>query len=155
MNNIQIDKQIKTLQTRKHINTIKGNLKKHCYNTLFFTYQANYKYRVHFSYLAYASGHYCYAILCKGDTWLADGSDDGHQLDIVKLLNNEAIFMNWKEAVRDMCPECKKYLPLSQVVRDNAKAIRREGDRRLEKATLAKETFYQWATRLEEVANST
>ena len=59
------------------------------------------------------------------------------------------IFMNWDETVRDMCPECKKYLSLSQVVFDNAKALRLKGDRVLTIATESQVKLYQQASRLE------
>ena len=147
-----IDKQIEVLQAKKHDNAIRANLKKHCYDTLFFTYEANYKKKVHFAYLAYESSYDGYAILCMEDEWLDDGkSDEGHKLDIVELLDNEAIFMNWEEAVRDMCPKCKKYLSLRQVVLDNAKALRLEGDKILLGATTAKAKLYQQASRLENI----
>ncbi len=153
MTNTQIDKRIELLQTKKHKNAIMENLKKHCYDTLFFTYEANYKNKVHFSYFAYSSSHDCYAVLCKEDEWLDDGSDDGHKLDIIELLDEEAVFMNWEEAVRDMCPKCKKYLPLNQVVIANAKALRLQGDEVLNEATDTKTKLYKQASRLEELSN--
>lgn len=145
----KIDKQIEGLQAKQHDNVIRANLRKHCYDTLFFTYHANYKKKVHFAYLAYTSGNYCYAVLCKEDEWLSSHHDEGHPLDIVKLLDGEAIFMNWKEAVRDMCPECKKYLSMKQVLIDNAKALRLEGDKILQRATTTKAKLYQQALQVE------
>ncbi len=154
----EIDRQIKSLQTKKHNITIKENVKEHCYDTLFFTYEANYKKKVHFAYLADRhtdfSGRNSYAVLCKEGKWLSAFHDDGHYLDIVKLLDGEAIFMNWDEAVRDMCSECQEYLPLSQVVLDNAKVLRLKGDKVLAAATVTKGKLNKQANRLEGVASN-
>ncbi|KKL12657.1 hypothetical protein LCGC14_2533560 [marine sediment metagenome] len=153
MNNKQIDKQIKSLESQKHENTIRGNLKKNTYDTLFFTYEANYKNRVHFAYLAYESTYDCYSILCMEDEWLDDGRDDeGHKLDISELLDNEAIFMSWKEAVRDMCPKCSKYLSLSKVILDNAAALKLEGEEIISIATSEKTELSKQVSRLKRLA---
>ena len=152
MNNSQIDRQIKSLQSKKHTNTIKRNVKSNCYDTLFFTYEAEYKKKVHFAYLA-STTYYCYAILCQEDEWLSSHRDEGHPLDIIELLDGEAIFMNWDEAVRDMCFKCKQYLPLYQVILSSTKAIRLSGDEILTRAKSTQTKLYRQATRLEELAN--
>ena len=84
MNNSRIDRQIKSLQSMKHTNTIKRNVKANCYDTLFFTYEAEYKKKVHFAYLA-STNYDRYAILCQEDERLSSHFDEGHPLDITEF----------------------------------------------------------------------
>lgn len=113
----QIERKIKALEVEKHKAAIKENVTKHPYNTLFFTYGSNYRNKVHFAYLACKGMYDSYALLCEEDDWRGDGRDDeGHMLDMIELIENEAIFMDWKEAVQCLCPECISYLSLNQVI---------------------------------------
>ena len=156
MDNTQIDKQIKALESEKYNNTIRKNLKKNRYDTPFFTYEANYKKKVHFSYLASTScGHNSYAILCKEDAWLSSYYDDGYPLSIIELLDGEAIFMNWKEAVRDICPKCAKYLSWNSVILENAKKLKLKGDKILKNALDTKSNLYEQSERLKQLVEET
>lgn len=151
LSNTQIDRQIESLKAKKHDNAIRGNIKKKCYDTLFFTHEAHYKKRVHFAYLANGDELYGnYALLCREDKWFSF-SDDGAHLDIVELLDKKAYhnWMDWDETLVNLCSECKKYLSLNKVVAENAKALRLEGDRILKAARTKKEKLYKQANRLD------
>jgi len=150
MKNYQIDKEIEILQNQKHINKINKSLKEYCYDTLFFTYEPKFKHKVHFAHLVYESTYDCYVILCKGGDWLHDGKDDeGHHLDMVKLLKKEAVFMNWDEAIRDVCHICSKYLSLNQVITNYTNALRAKGDKIVELALSKQIELNEWANKLD------
>ena len=156
MNNAEIDKQIKKLEAEKHFNTIKKNLKESCYDTLFFTKEANYKKKVHFAYLTNGSRDSLfsdYSLLCQEDEWVSF-PDDGSMLDIVELLDKNAYhnFMDWKEVLNNLCPECTKYLSLSQVVLNQATALRKEEGRISQRANDKSIKLHKQATLLESLA---
>ena len=126
--NTQIDHQIGKLQTERADNILKKNSNESCYDTLFFTYEVGYKKRVHFAFLADRSGYESYSVLCRDNDWLSNHDDDGYPLDISELFGKKAIFMDWAEAVKSICPRCLKYHSLNKVLLNNAKALRLKGE---------------------------
>lgn len=146
----EINGQIKALKAQKHDNAIRRTLKESCYDQLFFTYEAHYKKKVHFAYLANQSCYDAYAILCKEGDWLHDGqNDEGHHLDMIELLEKDAVFMDWNEAVRNLCSKCIKYLPLNQVVLNYTKALRVNAAKTVELALNRQRKLNEKASRLE------
>ncbi len=144
-----IDAQIRGLKAKKRDLAIKRNLGKSSYDTLFFTYEANCNQKVHFAYLADYEGYECFAVLCKEDQWLSSRHDEGHELGIVELLDGEAIFMTWDEAVGALCGECAKYLSLEAVLLNGANVLRAEGDRILKAGKADHRKLHRQARRLE------
>jgi len=155
MNSINIDKQIKLLEKQKQLNTIKENLKNNCYDTLFFTYEAGYKKIVHFAYLANRGSYGSYAILCMEDKWLHDGRDwEGHKLDMIELVDGEAIFMNWDEAVRNICPKCLRHLSLNSVILESVKALKLKMNEASKRASNTQSILYKQSERLIKLVES-
>ncbi len=148
-----IDAQINALKEKKHILATEKNLRNHIHDTLFITHDFSYKYMVHF---AYSPEDAHFAILCKEGAWLSDtytfgqgGKPDGSELDIVRLLDNDAIFLTWEQTTTSLCPECSRYLSLGDVLKNKANSLRLEADEVLENAETAKKKLYKQARRLE------
>ena len=153
-----IDAQINALKEKKHVLAIKKNLRNHTHDTLFITHDFSYKYVVHF---AYSPEDANFAILCKEGAWLSDtytfgqgGKPDGNELDTVRLLDNDAIFMTWDEALKNLCPKCSQYLSLKDVLQNKADALKLEADTTLKAAETHKRELYKQARRLESADTS-
>ena len=151
-----IDAEIDALKEKKHVLAIKRNLRNHKYDALFITHNLSYKYVVHFAYEPSDDYSDSFAVLCKGGDWLSTsyaygrgGKPDGSELDIVRLLDNDAIFMTWNEAMKNLCPECSQYLSLKDVLQNKADALKLEADTTLKAAETAKKKLYKQARRLE------